>query len=86
MKKFTSPVRNLLQVHLLVTVEQLGYIMADDPDEEGDEDDGQDHPHPNAGVQQELWTGHGSLFNQPTQTEAQTRGRSARGKQLFIPH
>lgn len=39
-----SPVRNLLQVHLFVAVEQLGDVVTDDPDEEGDEDDGQDHP------------------------------------------
>lgn len=49
-------------------MEQLSDVVTDDPDEEGDEDDGQDDPHPNAGVQQELWTGHRSLFNQPTET------------------
>lgn len=75
-----SPVRNLLQVDLLVAVEQLGDVVTDDPNKEGDEDDGQDHPHPNAGVQQELWTGHRSLFNQPTET--QTGRRSERGKEL----
>ncbi len=86
--EFVSPVRNLLQVDLFVAVEQLGDVVADDPDEEGDEDDGQDHPHPNAGVQQELWTGHRSLFNQPTQTEAQTGRRSERGQEgkvIFLP-
>lgn len=62
----SSPVRHLLQVDLLIAVEQLRYIVTDDADEEGDEDDGQHHPHANAGVQQELWTGHRSLFNQPT--------------------
>lgn len=62
----SSPVRHLLQVDLLIAVEQLRHIVTDDADEEGDEDDGQHHPHANAGVQQELWTGHRSLFNQPT--------------------
>ncbi|KAF3860944.1 hypothetical protein F7725_001199 [Dissostichus mawsoni] len=57
---------HLLQVDLLVAVQQLRDVVTDDPHEEGDEDDGQDDPHPNAGVQQELWTGHRSLFNQPT--------------------
>lgn len=46
-----SPVRDLLQVDLLVAVEQLGDVVTDDADKEGDEDDGQDHPQPNAGVQ-----------------------------------
>lgn len=58
-----SPVRDLLQVDFLVAVEQLGDIVSDDPNKEGDEHDGQDHPHPNAGVQQELRPGHRSLFN-----------------------
>lgn len=54
-----SPVRDLNQVHSLVSVQQLGDVVTDDSNEEGDEDDGQDHPHPDAGVQQELWTDHG---------------------------
>lgn len=52
------PVRNLLQVHLFVAVQQLRDIVPDDSHEEGDEDDGQDHPQPNTGVQQELGTTH----------------------------
>lgn len=48
---FVSPVRNLLQVNLFVAVKQLGNVVTDDPDKEGDEDDGQDHPQPNTGVQ-----------------------------------
>lgn len=45
------PVRNLLQVDLLVAVEELGDVVTHDPNKKGDEDNGQDHPHPNTGVQ-----------------------------------
>lgn len=38
------PVGKLLQVHLLVAVQQLSDIMADDAHHEGDEDNGQNYP------------------------------------------
>ena len=71
-----SPVGNLLQVDLFVAVQQLGDIVTDDPDKEGDEDDGKNHPQPDAGVQQELWTSHRSLFDsvKPKQTRRRSDG------------
>ena len=72
-----SPVGHLLQVHLFVAVQQLSHIVTDDPDEESDEDNGQDHPQSNTGVQQELWTGHRSLFNQPEVETGRTSGGAA---------
>lgn len=71
------PVRNLLQVHLLVAVKQLRDIVTDDPHQEGDEDDGQDHPQTDAGVQQELGTTHcplSNLWDADTKTGASTPG------------
>lgn len=53
-----SPVGHLLQVHLLVAVEKLGDVVTEDAHEESDIDDGQDHPHAYAGIQQQLGTGH----------------------------
>ena len=43
MIRVRSPVRELLQVHLLVTVEELADLAMQHPHEEGDEDDGQHH-------------------------------------------
>lgn len=77
-----SPVGHLLQVHLLVVVEQLGDVMPDDPHEEGDEDDGQHHPQPDAGVQQELRTGHRSLALRFNQSETQAGRASGRAAEL----
>lgn len=71
-----SPVRNLLQVHLFVTVQQLCHIVTDDSHEEGDEDDGQDHPQPNAGVQQEL----GATHRPPSNL---THTKSYKSRQLY---
>lgn len=68
------PVRNLLQVHLFVAVQQLRDIVTDDSHEEGDEDDGQDHPQPNTGVQQELGTTHLPLFNLLDKKTTETGG------------
>lgn len=42
-------------------MQQLRDIVTDDPHEEGDEDDGQDHPQPDTGVQQELGATHPPL-------------------------
>ena len=63
------PVGHLLQLNLLVTVQQLSDVVTDDPHEEGDEDDGQHHPHPNTGVQQELRTPHDYLRERQTERE-----------------
>lgn len=66
------PVRHLLLCEALVALQQDGDVVADHAHEEGDEDDGQHHPQPDVGIQQQLGLAHRdsvpALFLTPTPT------------------
>lgn len=57
MRSVCSPVLNLRQLHLLLRRDQHGHIVPDDAHQEGDDDDGQEHPDADVRIDEQL--GHG---------------------------
>lgn len=59
--QWVSPVRDLLQLHLLLTLDEFGNIMPQNSHYKRDEDNRQHDPHTDTGVQQQLGSCHVSL-------------------------